>query len=81
MIYLHILYICDSWGIYSPPLTSKHLNVEPTGGKQCSVFEFHGVDVMIAVNFAAEAFDKPCSCDQDTIFFGHTLFQKMTQHH
>jgi hypothetical protein len=55
--------------------------VEPTGGKQCSVFEFHGVDVMIAVNFAAEAFDKPCSCDQDTIFFGHTLFQKMTQHH
>ena len=77
MICLHIIYICDSWGIYSPPLTSKHLNVEPTGGKQCSVFEFHGADVMIAVNFAAKAFDKRCSCDQDTTnFFWSHYFKK-----
>jgi len=44
-------------------------------GNKCSVFEFHGIDVMIAVNFAAKAFDKPCSCDQDItdLFWSQTI--------
>ena len=35
---IYIYFICDSWGIYSPPLTSKHLNVEPIGGKTNAAF-------------------------------------------
>ena len=73
----------DSWGIYSPPLTSKHLNVELIGGETNAAF-LNSMALMWwlpwtlplrrLINLALVIKILP-------ICFGHTLFQKMSQHH